>query len=355
MMVRIAEDGQESGFTSDIIATVSPESRQSGKAGVGFVRIDGDAMMKTAFEEAVRAVKLRFPLWEPGHIDVSFGEKFDAHGGPSAGTAFALLMLSTLQGVDLDPKCAVTGDITVDWKVRPVGGVVAKLRGATLDQCTAAVIPVENRTAFADMGVLHGDSAFWDLQVFSIATLQQAVAVARTDRPPKIAEAMKLFSELRQESDRGLKLSLRNPKVQDRLKHILELAPNHLSAKYLLAKADGTASKTLSASATIYQLSVLFYPYREILKNGEVLDRNSLPTFVTVMARKRLTTLRPIANPDLQPAVTEIAAFIEAAENFTERGGSPAAVISHLQKVQERFALLDSDPAFLEKVIREGY
>jgi hypothetical protein len=84
MMVRVAEDGRASGFTSDIIATVPSKSRDSDSAGIGFFRADGDEAMKTAFEEAVRAVTLRYPYWEPGRIDVSFGEKFTAHGGPSS-------------------------------------------------------------------------------------------------------------------------------------------------------------------------------------------------------------------------------------------------------------------------------
>src|SRR6202021_2467746 len=60
-------------------------------------RGDGDPTMRTALEEAVRAVRLRYPIWEPGHIDLSFAEKSVSHGGPSAGTVFALLMLSTLE------------------------------------------------------------------------------------------------------------------------------------------------------------------------------------------------------------------------------------------------------------------
>ncbi len=320
MMVTISDDGDESGFTSDIIASVSPSSRRSDKAGVGFARADGDDDMKTAFEESVRAVTLRYPLWQPGHIDISFGEKSVSHGGPSAGTAFAILMLSTLEGFDIDPKCAVTGDITVDWKVRKVGGVAAKLHGATLDKCLYAVIPEGNELAFADMSHLYDNAALWNLHVFSIATLQDAIAVARKDRALNLTQAMQLFATLQSQLNAPPKSTLYTPKTRATLKHILELTPNDLSAKYLLAISDGTASKTLSANGTYYQLSVIYSPFREILFGDEKLDRFSLPLYKTVNARKRLAFLRPIADKSLLPLVADISNFIEAMDAFAEDG-----------------------------------
>jgi hypothetical protein len=323
LVVQIADDGDASGMTSDIIATVSPKSRQSNSAGAGFFRSDGDDMMKVAFEEAVRAVTIRYPIWEPGHIDISFGEKFTGHGGPSAGTAFAVLMLSTLEGFDIDPKCAVTGDITVDWKVRKVGGVTAKLRGATLDKCAYAAIPEENATSFADMGVLYGTPSLWNIQVFSISTLQDAVSIARKDRSPQLAEAISQFADLQTRLAKSERPTLKLPETVKILQHILEIAPNHLSAKALLAIANNTASKTLSANATIYQLGVIMYPIREALNGKGALTRESLPTYVAVNARKRLGVLRPIANKELQPLRNEIAAFIEAVDGFVARTVSP--------------------------------
>ena len=203
MTVITTNEGDEYGQTSDIIATIDPDSRRSEQSGVGFYRPDGDDAMKTAFQEAVRAVRMRYPIWEPGHIDISFGEKFDTHAGPSAGAAFGLLMLSSLEGFEIDPKCAVTGDITVDWRVRNVGGITAKVRGAALDKCLYAAIPSGNQEALSDMVLLYGESSLWDVQVFGLDTLQDAVAVARRDRSPQMVEAMKTFAELQAAASKG--------------------------------------------------------------------------------------------------------------------------------------------------------
>jgi hypothetical protein len=355
MMVHLGDDGLATGLTSDIIATVPALSRSGKTAGVGFIRSDGDSEMKAAFEEAVRAVNLRYPFWEPGHIDISFGEKFTAHGGPSAGTAFALLMLSTLEDFDIDPRCAVTGDITVDWKVRKVGGVTAKLRGATLDKCLYAAIPEGHEIAFADMAVLYGDQALWNIQVFTIADLQQAVAIARTDRPAKLAQAIKLFGDLQSKLEKSEKETLRDPQTQKTLHEILELAPNHLSARQILALCEGKAPKTLSANATIYQLTALMYPYRTLLKSGKAIDRTSLPAYVTVLARKRLAALRPIAHKDLIALTADVAAFIEAIDGLAAHTVSASTVSAKAQNLDARFAALGNDPEFLERLIHEGY
>jgi hypothetical protein len=355
MMVRVAADGQATGMTSEIIGTVPEQSHQAETAGIGLIRGDGDEMMKVALDEAVRAVTLRYPLWERGHIDLSFGEKFVSHGGPSAATGFALLMLSTLEGFEIDPRCAVTGDITVDWKIRKVGGVSAKLRGATLDECKLAVIPTGNETAFVDMCVIYGNSAIWDIQVFSIATLQDAIAVARKDRSSELSQAIALFADLREKLAKSEKSTLNDPQTRDTLKKILELASNHLSAKQTLAICEGNAPKTLSANATIYQMSVLFYPFRKVLSSGDTLDRDALPAHVTALARKRLATLRPIANKTLAPIVSDIAAFIEALDGFARKTVDGKTLLLRWEKLDASFAKLNADPGFVEKLVREAY
>ena len=287
MMVLIHEDGDETGVVDDIIAVVPPDSRRQNRSGVGFVLPDGDDSMKVAFNEAVRAVTLRYPVWEPGHIDISFGEKFVGHGGPSAGCAFGLLMLSTLEGFELDPKCAVTGDITVDWKVRQVGGVAAKLHGAGIEKCELAVIPAKDSMAFQDMALLYDISALWDVQVFGADTLQDEVAVARKDRSKELYEAIEIFADLRGKLRQpGKAMSvLHKPTTKETLSRILELAPNDLSAKFLLEIANNSAPHTLSVNASLYRLGVAFYPFEKIIFGTEPLTRNTLPVSVTNIGR----------------------------------------------------------------------
>jgi hypothetical protein len=355
MQVIVSEDGDEMGLTGDVIAVVPAQSRRGTTAGIGFYRVDGDETMKTALEEAVRAVKLRYPIWEPGHIDLSFGEKFTKHGGPSAGTAFAVLMLSVLEGFDIDPKCAMTGDITVDWKVRKIGGTTAKIHGATLDKCVYAAIPEENALAMADMGVIYGNSALWNIQIFSIATLQDAVGIARKDRAPHLVEAMKLFAELQGQLAKAEKPTLQSAETRKTLAHVLELAPNHLSAKYLLDVCDSKASKTLSTAATLYRVSIILYPYEVALAQKKPLDRDLLPASLNAVTRKRIEALRPIANKELLPLVVDLAAFTECMDGVASKAIPFSTLEERARALDARFSALSADRSMVEKMVRDGY
>src|SRR5206468_160788 len=103
---------------------------------------------------------------------------------------------------------------------------------------------------------------------------------------------------------------------------VIALAPNHLSAKAVLALADGTAPKVLSANATAYQLAVIYYPYTALLKDNKRLDRTALPKLITVAARKRMAALRPIAHKDFQPLLADVATFIDAMDDMAGRSAS---------------------------------
>ena len=353
-MTVVGSDASDlSGQTADILAAVSAQSRQGTKAGAGFVRAEGDDMMKTSFEEAVRAVTMRYPIWEPGHIDVSFGEKFTGKAGPSAGTAFALLMPSCLEGFDIDTRCAVTGDITVDWRVRGVGGVGAKLRGAVTDKCLYAAIPAADETAFMDMGIYYGHHTWWDIQIFSISTLQEAQAVVRQDRPERVAEAIKLFAALQPNLTQAERPTLQNPDTVATLNHILELAPNHLSAKVCLALASNKAPRSLSVSGSYYYLAAALSPFREWFQDpqaGATAYKN-----VVANTRKRIDVLRPIVDKSLLPLLTEESAFLETFDGFVNGRITAAATRNRYESLHSRIVSTFSDSTVLEKLLREGY
>jgi hypothetical protein len=355
-----ADDGQAVGATVDLIATVPLESRQGIKAAAGFHRNEVDEATRAEFDEALRAVELRYPIWEPGRIEFSFGGEtaLPRVGPSSAGTAFAVLMLSCLEGFDVDRNCALTGDVSVDWRVRKAGGVVAGLRAAAASgKCLYAGIPADDAAAIPDMAILHGNDALWATQVFTISNLHEAVALARTDRPDRLAKAIAMFAELRQALTANSRAALHAASTKAKLREILELAPNHLSARCVLALCDGTAPRTLSADATRYQLSAIYYPYLPLLdgNKGKPIDRTTLPKPVTVAARKRLAVLRPIAHKDYQPAVGDVGALIETMDELADHSISLATAERRLQDVQARIGEVVGDAKAVERAVREGY
>lgn len=92
--------------------------------------------------------ELGFPLGERNlHINFPGGAPVD---GPSAGVAMAVVAVSALTGQKVDGTCAVTGEISVQGKVKPVGGVPAKLEAARQAGIRRVFIPRDN-----DMEGLH--------------------------------------------------------------------------------------------------------------------------------------------------------------------------------------------------------
>jgi ATP-dependent Lon protease len=75
------------------------------------------------------------------HINVVGGGRID---GPSAGVAIFLALLSAVQGSPIAQDIAVTGEVSIQGKVRAVGGVYEKIYGARQAGIRTVLIPAEN-------------------------------------------------------------------------------------------------------------------------------------------------------------------------------------------------------------------
>ncbi len=98
------------------------------------------------------------------HINFPGGAPVD---GPSAGVAMAVAAVSALTGQPVDGSAAVTGEIGVQGRVLPVGGVPAKTEAARRAGLNRVLIPREN--AMERFGKA-------DIQVVLIDTVLQAVS-----------------------------------------------------------------------------------------------------------------------------------------------------------------------------------
>lgn len=105
-------------------------------------------------------------LWKKNrdvHINFPGGVPVD---GPSAGVAMTVAAVSALKGVPVDASCAVTGEVSVQGKVLPVGGVPQKVEAAKKAGLQRVIVPRANyMERFESMGI----------QVIPVDTVQQAV------------------------------------------------------------------------------------------------------------------------------------------------------------------------------------
>jgi len=75
------------------------------------------------------------------HVNVVGGGRID---GPSAGVAIFLAVLSAIQGRPIPQWLAVTGELSIQGKVRAVGGICEKIYGARQAGLKTILLPAEN-------------------------------------------------------------------------------------------------------------------------------------------------------------------------------------------------------------------
>ncbi len=101
------------------------------------------------------------------HINVIGGGNID---GPSAGTAILTALVSAITGKKIRQDIAITGEISIQGMVRPVGGVFEKAYGAKQAGIKTMLIPAENANDIPPD--LHG------LDVHPITTAEEALSLA---------------------------------------------------------------------------------------------------------------------------------------------------------------------------------
>ncbi len=75
------------------------------------------------------------------HVNIIGGGNVD---GPSAGLAVAVAIISAVQGRAVRQDVALTGEISIQGKVKPVGGILEKVYGAKQAGMKLVLIPAEN-------------------------------------------------------------------------------------------------------------------------------------------------------------------------------------------------------------------
>lgn len=133
-----------SGFIGSVIeieAVVFPAEK--GKGTIRFNETAGSMAKDSVFNAAsvLRKVTGKDIHDYDVHINVIGGGNID---GPSAGTAILSALISAVTGRKIRQDVAVTGEISLQGKVRPVGGVFEKAYGAKQAGIKTLVIPQEN-------------------------------------------------------------------------------------------------------------------------------------------------------------------------------------------------------------------
>ena len=152
------------GSIIEIEAVAFPASA-AGKGSVRFNDAAGAMAKDSVFNAAavLRAVTGLDTANYDLHINVIGGGNID---GPSAGLAIFLALYSSLTKTPLPQDVAITGELSIQGKVRPVGGIVEKLYAARQAGMRAILVPKENLREI--------DRSLAGIEVVPIASVEQA-------------------------------------------------------------------------------------------------------------------------------------------------------------------------------------
>jgi ATP-dependent protease LonB len=111
--------------------------------GGGSKTLRRKSMARSSAENVLTVLrKLGFPVRDYDiHINFPGGVPMD---GPSAGIAIASAVVSAMLDIPADNLTAMTGEVSIQGKVKPVGGIVAKVEAALHAGAARVIIPREN-------------------------------------------------------------------------------------------------------------------------------------------------------------------------------------------------------------------
>ncbi len=126
------------------IEAVSFTANEKGKGTIRFNETAGSMAKDSVFNAAavVRKITGEDLSNYDVHINIIGGGRID---GPSAGTAILIAIISAITNTPIRQNAALTGEISIQGKVKAVGGVFEKAYGAKQAGITTLVIPKENK------------------------------------------------------------------------------------------------------------------------------------------------------------------------------------------------------------------
>ncbi len=156
------------GSTIEIEAAVFPAK----KKGAGVVRFN-DTAGSMAKDSVFNAASVIRNLTDKDikdydiHVNVVGGGKID---GPSAGAAITICIISSLLNKPIRQNIAITGEISLRGKIKPVGGIFEKIYGARRMGIKLVLVPKDNEKEIP----LNNE----DIEVKTIESIEELIDIA---------------------------------------------------------------------------------------------------------------------------------------------------------------------------------
>lgn len=155
------------GSTLEIEASVF-EAKTKGAGVVRFNETAGSMAKDSVFNAAsvIRKITNKDIKDYDIHVNVVGGGNID---GPSAGAAITVCIISALLDKPLRQDIAITGEISLRGKVKPVGGIFEKVYGARRKGIKTVILPKDN--------INEVPLGLSDIQVIAVSTIEELLEI----------------------------------------------------------------------------------------------------------------------------------------------------------------------------------
>lgn len=155
------------GSTLEIEASVF-EAKTKGAGVVRFNETAGSMAKDSVFNAAsvIRKITNKDIKDYDIHVNVVGGGNID---GPSAGAAITVCIISALLDKPLRQDIAITGEISLRGKIKPVGGIFEKVYGARRKGIKTVIIPKDN--------INEVPLGLSDIQVIAVSTIEELLEI----------------------------------------------------------------------------------------------------------------------------------------------------------------------------------
>lgn len=154
--------------TGELFVTGIVEEEEQGDAGKKYRR---KSTARSSVENVLTVLRRQMGI-EPKNYDLHVN--FPGGGpvdGPSAGIAIATAALSAIRRQKVDNYLAMTGELSIRGRVKPIGGVAAKIEAAKQAGCKRVLIPKENwQERFHELEA--------EIEIISVEELSQVLELA---------------------------------------------------------------------------------------------------------------------------------------------------------------------------------
>ncbi|EKN39747.1 ATP-dependent protease, partial [Clostridium botulinum CFSAN001627] len=155
------------GSTIEIETTVF-NAKDKGKGFIRFNDTAGSMAKDSVFNAAsvIRKITKEDIKDYDVHVNAIGGGKID---GPSAGAAITICIISALLNKPIKQDIAITGEISLKGKIKPVGGIFEKIYGARRKGIKKVIIPKDN--------MKDAPSDIKDIEIICINTIEELINI----------------------------------------------------------------------------------------------------------------------------------------------------------------------------------